>query len=94
MNSFITGLFTLLAALGGIWLKDNLDQKKINESTCKQKAVEAYMLAGRLMQSLSMMQAICSNFLNNREYPYKEIFKAHTDTSSGTMEKLELLMKE
>lgn len=60
MSNFITGLFTLLAAFGGIWLKDHLDQKRAFKSTRKQKAVEAYALAGKLMSSLTVLTVICS----------------------------------
>jgi len=94
MSNFITGLFTLLAALGAIWLKDHLDQKKTAKSTRKQKAVEAYMLCGRLMHSLSMLHVICANLIDNKNYPYTEIWKDHPDTSSATLEKLELLIIE
>jgi len=62
-DSFVTGFFTLLAALGGIWLTDHLGQKKMLRTTRRQKAIEAYALAGKLPYSLTMLKVICSNLI-------------------------------
>jgi hypothetical protein len=94
MNNFFTGFFTLVAALGGVWLKDHLDNKKISKSTVKQRAIESYTLAGRLMHSLNSRMVICANLLKDKNYNYAEIDKSYPDTSSADLEKLELLIIE
>lgn len=94
MDNFVTGLFTLLAALGGIWLNDHLDQKKVFKSTRKQKAVEAYALAGKLMSSLTVLTVICSNLIQDKNYAYADMYNNNPNTSSDILEKLELIIVE
>jgi hypothetical protein len=94
MSNFSTGLFTLLGALGAIWLKDHLDQKKASKSTRKEKAVEAYALTGKLMRSLTALKVICSNLIQDKNFSYTDFYKNNPDTSTETLEKLELIVVE
>lgn len=94
MANFITGLFTLLAALSGICLKDHLDHKKSIAMTRKQKAVEAYALAGKLMHSLNTLKVICSNLIQDKNYSYIDMYNNDPTINSDILEKLELLIVE
>lgn len=94
MNNFFTGFFTLTAALSSIWLKDYLDNKKIYKSTTKQKATESYILANRVMRSLSSSQLICANLLKDKNYNYLDMLDKFPNTSLEELEKLELLIVE
>ena len=73
-------------------------RKKINtnklKSTIKQKAIQSYMLAGRVTHSLTSMMVICANLVKDKKYNYAEIYNNKSDTSSETIEQLELLIIE
>lgn len=95
MNNFFTGLFTLLAALSSIALKDYLDRKNVIKLTKKQKAVEVYALVGKLQYSLSLLRVICSNLIIDKNYPYTSIYNSDEyHTCMSILEKIELHIVE
>lgn len=94
MAAFWTGFFTLLAALGAVWLKDHLERKKEYKYTLKQKAIEAYTLANRLVHAHNAKEIICSNLIQDANYKYQDMLTNFPDTMFVDLEKLELLIVE
>jgi len=93
-NNIITGTFTLIAAFGGVWLRDYFENKKTIKMTLKQKALEAYALADQIPHALISKQVICSNLTRDPNYNYFELQKAYPDNSFSILAKLELLIIE
>ena len=91
---FWTGFFTLLASMGTVWLKDHLDRKKEYKHTIKQKAIQAYTLANRLIHTNNVKEIICSNLLQNANYNSEYMLKNNPDTTYEDLQKLELLIVE
>lgn len=94
MSELVTGLLTLTGAFGSIWLKDYLECKKSVASTRRQKAVEAYALAGNLMNACSMLTVVCSNLARDKQYPYLNVHKDNPYDGRDGLEQLELLIVE
>lgn len=65
MDSFITGFFTLIAALSTVWLTSILNVQKEKNRLSKVKASEAYILSSRLIRFFHTKESICYRVLKN-----------------------------
>ncbi|SPX59380.1 hypothetical protein [Legionella feeleii] len=91
MDNFITGFFTLIAALGAIFLKDHLENRKHLKTSLKQKAIEAYSLADSRNFTLAEMRVLCGKLVNDKNYSYTNLPK---ESVLENLAKLEILIIE
>lgn len=95
MSNFITGLFTLLAALGGIYLKDYLEQKSIHKKSSRQRAVEAYALINKIPYSLIYLVVLCKNAVNDTKTDsYVKSMVEFNEKTPDLLEAVELIIIE
>jgi len=92
ISNLLVGSFTLVSALGGVWLKGYLGNKKRSISATRQKALEAYALSSRLTHSLAIKVIICKNILKDKNYSYGELEKNNPDLSLELLDTLGLLI--
>lgn len=91
---FWTGLFTLLASFGSIWIKDFLEIKNSSKTTLKQKALEAYAITDDLPNVLNQNIIACQNLLKNPRFNTVEMLTKNPDSTCDRLKKLELLIIE
>ncbi|HHT9838701.1 TPA: hypothetical protein ACT9IZ_002835, partial [Legionella pneumophila] len=91
MSNFITGLFTLIAALSGVWLTYHLSNKKTNQLLMKGKAAEAYRLTSSLVRFLHINEAICHNIITGKTDINRYLKEDQTELFDQ-LEKLQLLI--
>lgn len=94
MSNFITGLFTLLAALGGIYFKDYLEQKSVHKKSSRQRAVEAYALINKIPNSLTYLVVLCKNAVNDTTNSYVKLMVEFNEKTPDLLEALELIIIE
>lgn len=94
MGNFITGLFTLLGAFGGIYLKDYLEQKNTHIKSTRQKAVEAYALTNKLPYTLIYLVVLCKNSVANTGTHHTRLMSEFENKTPEILEKLELIIIE
>lgn len=93
MGNFTTGIFALLGAFGGIYLKDYLEQKNSHIKSTRQKAVEAYALTNKVPFTFTSLVVLC-------KYTIRDPHNSHSNSNENwektmeILEKLELLIIE
>jgi len=94
LSNIMIGSFTLGAALGTVWLKDHLENKKDSQKTLRQKAIEAYAIADKLIHCLIITTIICEYLLEDKNFNYTELQKNNPDTSNEILGQLEINILE
>lgn len=94
MIVFWTGFFTLVSSLGSIWMREYFERRKDSNRSEKQKAIEAYSLADKLLFSHNLREIVCSNLLSDSTYNSNNILSNREDTFFSDLEKLELIILE
>lgn len=94
MNNFITGLFVMLGSLAGAYLNDYLSNRKASHSEKRKKAMEAYILADRLLSPFISAAVYLNDMQVNKNHSHMAEVNKSLDIMNTDLKNLELIIIE
>ncbi len=94
LGNIVVGFLASGSVLGGVWLKDYLDNRKVSKSTIRQKAIKAYSICGKMPYSLGSRIIACKYLLKDKSFNAEKLIKNNPDISLNLLEDLQLLIIE